>query len=62
MGDGIMWQTIDDKKIRHRWECPECDNIVYVSPWFYSENGTPMCIYCSDQDMEYISTQIDIEK
>jgi len=55
------WKIIDDKKVRSRWECPECDKHVYVEPWWYSENGTPMCIYCPDQDMEYIRTEINNE-
>lgn len=57
-----MWIVIDEKKVRHLWECPECDRKAYVEPWFYSENGTPMCVECPDQDMEYINTQIEIEK
>ena len=51
------WIFVNDHKLRHRWECPECDRAVYVSPWWYSDNGTPMCIYCPDQDMEYILTE-----
>jgi len=51
------WIFVNDHRLRHRWECPECDRAVYVSPWWYSENGTPMCIYCPDQDMEYILTE-----
>ena len=52
-----MWVAIEDKEIRHLWECPECDSYVFVEPWWYSENGTPMCVNCSDQDMEYIRTE-----
>lgn len=55
-----MWQTIDDKKIRHLWECPECNNHVYVEPWYYSEMGEPVCPE-HDETMEYIHTEIDIE-
>lgn len=57
-----MWVIIEEKRVRHLWECPECDSKVHVQPWWYSENGTPMCINCSDQDMEYIHTELDIEK
>ena len=54
------WQTIDDKKIRHRWECPECDNYAYVAPWYYSEMGAPVCTDCEwDDTMEYIRTEIN---
>ena len=55
-----MWIIIDEKKVRHKWECPECDNKVYIESWWYSENGTPVCDKC-DIDMEYIQTEIDIE-
>ena len=54
-----MWVSIDDKKIRHLWECPECNNHAYVEPWFYSEMGEPVCAEC-DNDMEYIRTEQDI--
>ena len=54
------WQTINDKKIRHRWECPECDNYAYVEPWYYSEMGVPVCTDCEwDDTMEYIRTEIN---
>jgi len=58
-----MWTTIDDNKVRNVWECPECNSKVYVQPWWYSYNGTPMCMECSDSgiDMEYVHTEIDIE-
>lgn len=56
-----MWIKIWDDKVRHRWECPECDYRVYVSPWFYSENGEPMCIHCPDQETEYIDTEINMQ-
>ena len=56
-----MWITVDDKKIRHLWECPECDSAAYIEPWWYSENGTPMCVNCTDQDMEYIRTEYNDE-
>jgi formylmethanofuran dehydrogenase subunit E len=59
-GEIAMWVIIDEKKLRHKWECPNCDEYAYVQPWWYSENGTPMCTECDD-DMEYIRTEIDIE-
>ncbi len=55
-----MWTKIDDSMINHRWECPDCDAIADVAPWWYSENGTPMCIEC-DNDMEYCYTEIKNE-
>jgi peptide subunit release factor 1 (eRF1) len=54
-----MWITVDEKKVRHCWECPECNYRVYVQPWFYSEMGTPVCTECEwDDEMEYIRTEI----
>ena len=50
------WIFVNDHKIRHLWECPECDRKVYVWPWSYSENGTPICEDC-DEDMIYCSTE-----
>ena len=55
-----MWTKIDDKKVRHLWECADCDNLVYVEPWFYSENGEPFCTKC-EKDMEYIRTEVDMQ-
>lgn len=55
-----MWIKIEDKKVRHRWECPECNNYAYVEPWYYSEMGTPVCTECEwDDTMEYVRTEID---
>jgi hypothetical protein len=54
-----MWTKIDDKKVRHLWECSDCDNLVYVEPWFYSENSEPFCTTC-EKDMEYIRTEVDM--
>jgi hypothetical protein len=54
-----MWVQIADKKVRHLWECPECEYHEYVEPWFYSEMGEPMCSEC-DGDMEYICTETDV--
>jgi hypothetical protein len=50
------WIFVNDHKIRHRWECPECDGHSYVQPWYYSEMGEPMCTDC-DSDMEYVRTE-----
>jgi hypothetical protein len=59
-----MWIIIEEKRVRHRWECPDCDNYAYVEPWYYSENGLPVCTKCEriDGTMEYIHTELEIEK
>ena len=54
-----MWVKIEDKQIRHLWECANCDHYEYVEPWFYSEMGEPVCAEC-DNDMEYIRTEQDV--
>lgn len=53
-----MWIQIDEKKVRHYWECSDCTNFAFVKPWFYSEMGEPTCEHC-DKTMEYVSTEID---
>ncbi|NCO61000.1 MAG: hypothetical protein COZ70_02510 [Deltaproteobacteria bacterium CG_4_8_14_3_um_filter_51_11] len=50
------WKKIDDKKIRHVWRCPECGKTAIIGPDFYGDNGTPVCMECSD-DMEYCRTE-----
>lgn len=52
------WIVIDDTMVRHRWECPDCDSVDYVQPWYYSESGGLCCDNC-DCDMEYIQTEIN---
>jgi len=54
------WIKIDDEKIRHIWQCPECDKLTTVSPHFYEENGTPVCprVECGC-DMVYLSTEFN---
>lgn len=51
------WIKIDDEKLRHFWNCPECNSKEHVSPDWYSNNGTPVCGEC-DCDMEYSHTEI----
>ena len=53
-----MWVQVNDDKVRHLWECSECNASAYVKPWYYSEMGEPMCSDC-DGDMEYIKTEYD---
>tara|TARA_R110001599_G_scaffold260894_1_gene461247 strand:+ start:171 stop:443 length:273 start_codon:yes stop_codon:yes gene_type:complete len=65
------WRPIKDEKILHRWRCV-CDgrndpegikwnssvHTVEVSPDWYEDNGTPVCMNCSE-DMQYIETLLD---
>jgi len=57
----MSWRPIKDEIILHRWRCVKEDNtvceIVEVSPDWYEEHGTPVCI-CGE-DMEYVETLLD---
>lgn len=52
-----VWNIIDDTKIRHVWRCVLCEDEINVDPWWYQENGTPVCVDC-DEDMNYLSTEM----
>ena len=51
------WITINDNEVCHIWVCPECKDKETVSPGFYTNNGTPMCLRCNE-DMVYDHTEI----
>lgn len=53
------WVKIDHTKVIHVWICPddECGGKACVYPWFYQDQGTPVCPIC-DNDMTYISTEV----
>jgi hypothetical protein len=58
-----MKQRINDSFISHRWthSCEDGEEKeIYIPPYFYSENGTPVC-GCGE-DMEYEGTYIDVDK
>jgi hypothetical protein len=51
---------IDDLKVRHFYQCPECNNGVYVHPEFFTEMGVPVCTDCFwDDAMEYVRTEVN---
>jgi hypothetical protein len=50
------WRVVDDTKLRAIWRCPDCDIQVEVEPWWYQDNGTPVCEDCSD-DMKYLGME-----
>jgi hypothetical protein len=54
----IVWEVIDDTKIRHVWRCAECEDEVNIEPWWYQDNGTPVCEVCGD-DMRYLGTEMN---
>ena len=64
-------KTISDDKIQMIWKCQSISETevehsgdekgeVAISPTFYEENGTPMCM-CGD-DMKYLRTEIKVNK
>lgn len=52
------WIAIDDTKVRHVWRCAECSDEINVDPWWYQDNGTPVCTDCNE-DMLYLSTEMN---
>ena len=54
-----MRSVIKDDCIFHVWKCNECATKVEVTPDFYEENGTPVCVDCGN-DMAYCRTEIEI--
>lgn len=52
-----IWTVVPDNRIRHVWRNPETDELVYIGPEFYQENGTPIDGE-SDVDLEYVRTEI----
>ena len=50
------WTIVDDTKVRHVWRCADCGDEVNISPWWYQDNGTPVCVDCNE-DMVYLSTE-----
>lgn len=50
------WRVIDDTKLRAVWRCPDCDIQAEVEPWWYQNNGTPVCPDCDD-DMKYLGME-----
>lgn len=66
MNKNKKWTRIADSKVRHIWECV-CGNKAVVSPTFYAESGTPICLgseggtgvtECEGNDMIYVRTEI----
>ena len=56
-----VWVTIEARNVRSAWRCisDECENkhLIYVTPDFYEENGTPICTECGD-DCTYLGTEV----
>jgi formylmethanofuran dehydrogenase subunit E len=52
-----VWEVIEDTNIRHVWRCADCNDEVNIEPWWYQDNGTPVCEECGD-DMRYLATEM----
>jgi len=55
-------KKIEDKKVINVWVCPECKDTAEITPDWYQNNGTPMCVNDEtgcDCDMEYSHTEIE---
>lgn len=50
------WTPIPDVQVRHVWKDEETEKLIYVSPGFYEESGTPICE--NGDDAVYVRTEI----
>lgn len=55
-----MWKIIQDNKVRHNYECPECGVESTIYPWAYEDIGTPACAECNC-DMVYNYTEVEVD-
>jgi hypothetical protein len=46
-------QYLDPWKVITAWDCPECAKRIEVDVTFFEHNGTPMCLECPDQYLEF---------
>ena len=58
------WKTVPDNQVSHIWrksagdDCEENQPEIQVTPDWYEENGTPICM-CG-RDMEYSHTEVKL--
>ena len=52
-------EQFKDSDVINIWTCCDCNETVEITPDFYQENGTPICIEC-DTDMNYSHTEINV--
>jgi len=55
------WCDIDNKDVRHIYECECCSKKVKVGPASFMECGQPLCMPC-DTEMVYVKTQVRIKE
>jgi hypothetical protein len=56
------WKTVADADVRQVWccgdqDCLEVGKETLADPFFYEENGVPICGSCG-QDMCYVRTEV----
>jgi len=54
------WKTVRDSQVMVAWSCPDCGDIVKVTPDYFEGNGTPVCTVC-DTDMDYKSVSVSVD-
>ena len=47
-----MWALVKDEDVLSYWECEDCHEKAGITPDWYEQNGTPVCVEC-DRDMLY---------
>ena len=52
-----MWALVKDEDVLSYWECEDCHDKVGITPDWYEQNGTPVCVGC-DRDMLYGYTYV----
>jgi hypothetical protein len=53
-----MKKTIDPWKVITVWKCPDCCESSEFDVTFFEENGTPRCLKCLDQYLEFDSVYV----
>jgi len=55
-----MFKVVKDENVISYWECEDCHDKVGITPDWYEQNGTPVCVEC-DRDMLYGWTEVNID-
>jgi formylmethanofuran dehydrogenase subunit E len=55
-----MWALVKDEDVLSYWECEDCHDKVGITPDWYEQNGTPVCVEC-DRDMLYGYTEVNVD-
>ena len=55
-----MWKLVKDEDVLSCWQCEDCGGDVVITPDWYEQNGTPVCVEC-DRDMLYGWTEVNVD-